>query len=83
MSVPGHGPTDYEGDPFEMRALWRLTVWGIVASGAVGLCELALRTRFRSNPLLARAFIDACSIAYWSKLRRAAGPALVREFLRP
>jgi glycosyltransferase involved in cell wall biosynthesis len=55
----------------------------LIASGAVGLCELALRTRFRSNPLLARAFIDACSIAYWSKLRRAAGPALVREFLRP
>lgn len=54
----------------------------LIANATVGLCELALRTRFRSNPLLARAFIDACSIAYWSKLRRAAGPALVREFLR-
>ena len=57
-------------------------VTALIANGAVGLCELALRTRFRSNPLLARAFIDACSIAYWSKIRRAAGPDLVREFLR-
>ena len=54
----------------------------LVTNAAVRLCELALRTRFRSNPLLARAFIGACSIAYWSNLRKLAGPAVVRECLR-
>lgn len=54
----------------------------LVTNGMVRLCELALRTPLRSNPLLARAFIDACSIAYWSNLRKLAGPAIVRECLR-
>lgn len=54
----------------------------LATNAAVRLCEVGLRTRFRSNPLLARAFVDACAIAYWSNLRKLAGPAAVREFLQ-
>lgn len=58
------------------------TAASFVTGTAVRLCEIALRTRFRSNPLLARSFIGACSIAYWSNLRMLAGPTIVRECLR-
>ena len=55
---------------------------GLAAGAMVRLSELALGTRFRSSPLLARAFIGACSIAYWSNVRKLAGSAAVRDVLR-
>ncbi|NUR45129.1 MAG: glycosyltransferase family 2 protein [Sphingomonas sp.] len=57
-------------------------VAALLASAMVRVCGVALQTRFRSSPLLARAFIGASSIAYWSNVRKLAGPAVVRESLR-
>ena len=57
-------------------------VAALMGNAMVRICEVALQTRFRSSPLLARAFIGASSITYWSNVRKLAGPAVVRECLR-
>lgn len=42
----------------------------LIAELGVGTAEVGLRTRFRSSRLLARLFSGACSLAYWTELRR-------------
>jgi glycosyltransferase involved in cell wall biosynthesis/peptidoglycan/xylan/chitin deacetylase (PgdA/CDA1 family) len=42
----------------------------LIRSLAIRAAEGALRTRFRSNRLLARFFSGACSLTYWTELRR-------------
>lgn len=50
MAVPGHSPTDDDDeDSFDMRALWRLSLWGIAASIAVGLVVAAGSTEIGSQ----------------------------------
>jgi glycosyltransferase involved in cell wall biosynthesis/peptidoglycan/xylan/chitin deacetylase (PgdA/CDA1 family) len=43
----------------------------LVAALALGLAEAGLRGPFRSNRILARFFSGACSLAYWTTLRRS------------
>jgi glycosyltransferase involved in cell wall biosynthesis/peptidoglycan/xylan/chitin deacetylase (PgdA/CDA1 family) len=43
----------------------------LIARLATGAAETALRTRFRSSRAVARFFSGACSLAYWSALRRS------------
>ena len=43
----------------------------LVAALALGLTESGARGRFKSNRLLARFFSGACSLAYWTALRRS------------
>ena len=58
------------------RPLARLPAFPyLFAKAAVRLSDAAVGTRFGSNPLLARAFIAARSIAYWAELRRSSRSA--------
>jgi glycosyltransferase involved in cell wall biosynthesis len=54
----------------------------LLAKAAVGACETLLKTRYRSSRVLARFFVAARWISYWSVLRQYAGSNAARELLR-